>query len=102
MHNDSNYLKKCMKDIEIILNKYKLILNKKSKIYRNSEEIEFLGFRFSYKNKIIMKLSNKTKKKFKTKTKKINIDKSVIVSYKRHLSYGSCGSLFYKYAKFNK
>ena len=102
MHNDSNYLKKCMKDIEIILNKYKLVMNKKSKIYRGSEEIEFLGFRFSYKNRIIMKLSNKTKIEFKKKMKKIDIDKSVIVSYKGHLSYGSCGSLFYKYAKFNK
>ncbi len=49
MHEDLNYLKRCIKDIELILNKYKLVMNKKSKIYRGSEEIEFLGFGFSYK-----------------------------------------------------
>lgn len=105
VHKNYLYLKKCIKDIETILNKYKLSLNKKSKIYKSSEEIEFLGFRFSYNNKIIMKVSNKTKKRFKKKIKsidKVNMSlkvESVIVSYKGHLSYGTCGSLFYKILK---
>lgn len=105
IHDDYDYLNKCIKEINAILDEYKLSLNKKSKIYNSGEEIEFLGFRFSYENKIIMKLTNKAKRKFIKKMNKLNYncisdkERSIIISYKGHLSYGDCGSLFYKYTK---
>lgn len=99
-NKDKEYLKYCLNEVEKLLNKYKLKLNKKSKIYSCNELVEFLGFRFINKDKIIMKVSNKTKKKFKRKIKLkyVNFDKyrSVRNSYIGHLSYGSCGSLMYK------
>lgn len=99
-NEDKEYLKYCFKEIEKLLNKYKLKLNKKSKIYSSNEVIEFLGFKFINKNRIIMKVSNKTKNKFKIKMK-LNYEsydkyRSVRDSYKGHLSYGSCGSLMYR------
>ena len=105
---DKEYLKYCLGEIEKIVNKYRLVLNKKTKIYSSSEEIEFLGFRFSInkRDRIIMKITNKTKKRFKKniKVKKkmlkyelINFDeyRSVRDSYLGHLSYGSCNGLVY-------
>lgn len=35
-----------------ILMKYKLELNQKTKIYKSNENVEFLGFVFSYENNI--------------------------------------------------
>ncbi|MGM9850503.1 MAG: RNA-directed DNA polymerase [Bacilli bacterium] len=93
--NNKEYLKYCLKEIEIILNKYKLKLNNKTKIYSNKEEIIFLGFRFFIKNnKTIIKISNKTKKNFKKKLKTKNIN--IISSYIGHLKYGTCNNLIYK------
>lgn len=78
---------------------------------RNSYEP--LGFRFSSKNENIrMKLTNKTKKKFKAKMKYMNnkiknneitISKYTEVrnSYRGHLSYGNCKKLYYKYTLIN-
>lgn len=107
MHYDKEHLKRCLKDIEIILKKYKLNLNKKTKIYSSNEDVEFLGFRFSIINgKTIMKLTNKTKKRFKRKMKYlikkykdgvISFDeyRSVRDSYLGHLSHGNCNKLMY-------
>ena len=93
--------------LEKILAKYKLVLNRKTKIYSSSEEIEFLGFRFCIINgKTIMKLTNKTKKRFKRKMKYlikkykegvISFDeyRSVRDSYIGHLSHGNCNKLMY-------
>lgn len=108
MHEDKEYLKECLQKIEGILNKYKLELNRKTKIYNSNENIEFLGFMFSSKNKNIrMKLTNKTKKKFKINMKerhkelqsgKINLTEynQVKNSYRGHLSYGNCNFLYRK------
>ena len=106
MHSDKEYLKKCLVKIEEILQKYKLVLNKKTKIYYSNEEVEFLGFRFSISNdlNIIMRLTNKTKKSFKRKMKKMysNYDlnkcsyddmRSVRDSYMGHLRYGDYNNL---------
>lgn len=91
------------------MSKYKLTLNRKTKIYNSNENIEFLGFMFSSKNKNIrMKLTNKTKKKFKVKMRKKNKEllnniinyeqyRNVKDSYKGHLSYGNCNCLYNKY-----
>ena len=107
MHYDKEYLKKCLKSVEIILKKYKLNLNKKTKIYNSNEEVEFLGFRFCIiHGRTIMKLTNKTKKRFKRKIKYlikkykegvISFDEYRCVrdSYIGHLSHGNCNKIMY-------
>ena len=111
IHNDKEYLKFAKVKIEEIVNKYKLELNKKTKIYLSSEEIEFLGFRFFEKNKkTIYKVTNKTKKRFKRKIKRLykkynnkkildEEKRSVIASYLGHLGYGCCSKLIHKNIK---
>ena len=76
--------------IEKILDKYKLKLNRKTKIYKNREGIEFLGFRFLISNKIIMRVRKSTKKRFKK-----NLSEKNISSYLGHLGHGNCGNLIY-------
>ncbi len=109
IHESKDYLKYCLSKIENFLTKYKLQLNRKTKIYSSTENVEFLGFMFSSKNKNIkMKLTNKTKKKFKIKMNKKNREllnneitfeeyRSVRNSYRGHLSYGNCNSLYRRY-----
>lgn len=108
IHEDKEYLKKCLQEIVEILKKYKLEVNvKKTKIDGLNNGIDFLGFRFYLKNcKIVLKLRNNTKKRFKKRSKELikmkkdkMIDKkefdNLLASYKGHLMWGSCGSLFY-------
>lgn len=95
IHENKEYLKYCLSEIERIVDKYKLSLNKKTRIYKISEGIEFLGFRFIIKNnKIIMKIKNNTKKRFKRRLNDRNIS-----SYIGHLKYGDCSNLIYKVLK---
>lgn len=95
IHENKEYLKYCLSKIERIIDKYKLSLNKKTRIYKMSEGIEFLGFRFIIKNnKIIMKIKNNTKKRFK---RRVNINN--MSSYIGHLKHGDCGNLIYKTLK---
>ena len=95
IHENKDYLRYCLSEIERIIDKYKLILNKKTRIYKMSEGIEFLGFRFIIKNnKIIIKIKNNTKKRFKRRVNDRNIS-----SYIGHLKYGDCGNLIYKILK---
>ena len=98
-----------MEKINEYLKKFKLALNAKTKIYSSTEGIEFLGFVFYNKgSKIYMKLTNKTKKKFKEKMKIKNLEYindfiskkkylEVRNSYRGHLSCGNCYSLYNKY-----
>jgi len=107
IHKDKEYLKYCLKEIEKILDKYKLKLNKKTNISNIKEGFEFLGFRYYVKNsKVILKVKNQTKKRFKRKLKTFNylLDKNkitekevnqVINSYLGHLSHGSSSKLVY-------
>lgn len=112
IHHDKKYLKYCLDIIKNKLkNEYKLKLNnKKTKVDSIKGGIDFLGFNFYIRNKIIMKLRNNTKKKFKKRTKKLKLLKEndlisekeynmFVSSYKGHLSYGNCKSLFYKCLK---
>ena len=102
-HESKEHLKKCLKEIVGILKKYQLKLNAKTKIYSSSEEIEFLGFRFINKNKIIMKVTNKTKKRFIRKIKKVSSDeanyKAIVSSYLGHLNTGNARGLIFQYIK---
>lgn len=70
IHRDKEYLKYCLKEINKIIKKYHLELNNKTKIYSDTEGFEFLGFKFIIKNKkLVMKVRNQTKRKFKRKMK---------------------------------
>lgn len=106
IHEDKNYLKYCLSKIKIILSKYKLNLNfKKTEINSIKKELDFLGYRFVIRdNKIIIKVRNDCKKRFKKKIKLLrykdyNKYKNLIESYKGHLGYGDCRGLFYKVVK---
>lgn len=73
IHEDKEYLKYCLKEINIFIKKYHLELNNKTKIYSKKEEFEFLGFKYYLKNnKVIIKVKNQTKRKFKRKMKTLN------------------------------
>ena len=110
LHHDKNYLKYCLDNIiNILHNEYKLDINiKKTKIDNIKNGIEFLGYRFSLKNnKLIVKIKNTTKKKFKTRIKELKLlyDNNIItkkefnkyiVSYKGILMNCNCNDLYYK------
>ena len=104
--DNKEYLKHCLNDIKRIISKYKLELNmKKTRIYSINEGFEFIGFKFIKKNnKLLVKIKNQTKRKFKRKLKVLNklyiegrIDydtfNQVKVSYLGHLKYGNCNKL---------
>lgn len=102
LSNDKEYLKYCLKKIEKIVKKYKLSLNKKTKIINVSKEgLDFLGFRFCIiNNKVILKIRKLTKKNFKRKMKlafngKIPLERGlkIISSYRGHLKWGNCYNL---------
>lgn len=111
IHNNKSYLNKCLNKIIIILkDKYKLRINqKKTKVDHIRNGIDFLGYRFLIKsNRLILKIRNHTKKRFKTKMKHVNslyesniIDnydyKFLCSSYIGILKWGSCTNLFYRW-----
>lgn len=116
---DKNFLKECLKKIEKIIKKYKLEFNNKTRMYKLTSGFEFLGFRFiKIKNKLVIKVKNQTKRKFKRKIKKlyklykmnkINFDRIKMIesSYKGHLKYGNTNKLIintkklYEYSFYN-
>ena len=65
IHEDKDYLKYCLDRIRVMLNDLGMTLNNKTKIYKSSENINFIGVR---KNK---KYSNiaRTRRKYKRKLK---------------------------------
>ena len=109
--DNKEYLKDCLKKITKLMNKYKLKLNEKTRIYSINEGFEFLGFKYLKKNnKLIVKLKNQTKKRFKRKMKKIYksyINNTIGLkklyqiknSYEGHLKYGDTKKLVYQNLK---
>ena len=101
LSNDKEYLKRCLREIEKMVEKYKLRLNRKTKIINVSKEgLDFLGFRFCIYNKVILKVRRDTKKRFKRKMKLSKNDKfsdeqslQIFNSYKGHLKWGNCYKL---------
>lgn len=103
--NKKSELDKYLFEIRKIIKKYKLEFNQKTKIYNIDEGFEFLGFKYIRKNnKLIVKVRNQTKRKFKKKIKKIyklyTLDKMNIcdinqikASYLGHLRYGNTTKL---------
>lgn len=97
IHENKEYLKYCLSKIKIILSKYKLKLNlRKTEINSIKKELDFLGYRYSIKNnKVIMKVRNDCKKRFKKKMKEFKYD--VYQSYKGHFKWGNCKGLLIRY-----
>lgn len=101
LSNDKEYLKRCLREIEKMVEKYKLRLNRKTKIINVSKEgLDFLGFRFCIYNKVILKVRRDIKKRFKRKMKlskngKFSDEQSLQIfnSYKGHLKWGNCFNL---------
>ena len=97
---NKEYLKYCLDEISKFVLDYGLCLNDKTKIINVSKEgADFIGFRFYIKSKIILKVRNNTKKRFKKKMKlikkgKIENGKNVIASYKGHFKLGNCYNKF--------
>lgn len=88
LSTDKKYLKNCLKEIIKLLDKYKLKLNNKTKIVNvNKEGVDFLGFRFYIKDKVILKVRNSTKRRFKN-------NKTNKSSYYSHFKWGNCYNLF--------
>ncbi len=109
IHDNKEYLKECLKDINEILSKYKLKLNNKKTIISNiNNGLDFLGYKyFIINNKAIMKVKNDCKKRFNRKLKYLdnclrlnNINKKEYINemsgYYGHFKWGSCGSLLKK------
>ncbi len=104
--DNKEYLKYCLEKIEDIVRRYDLELNKKTKIINvRKEGLDFLGFRFIiWNNKILMKVRDITKKRFKRKVMAIRrgkIDRikgnEIINSYLAHFKWGNCYNLLRKY-----
>ena len=106
IHEDKDYLKYCRNEIIKFLKDFKLNINmKKTRVDSIKNGLDFLGFKFYIiNNKVVLKVRNNTKKKFKKKMKKVNylyddniIDykeyKMILDSYAGHLSYGTCNKL---------
>lgn len=96
-------MKYCLDEINKFVLDYGLCLNDKTRIINVSKEgADFIGFRFYIKNKIILKVRNNTKKRFKKKMKlikkgKTKNGKNVVASYQGHFKLGNCYYLFYKF-----
>ena len=102
LHRDKEYLEYCLHRIKDVIATYQLELNDKTRICSSMESFEFLGFRYYIKhNKVIMKVKNQTKRKFKRKLKKLYKNKQYVKllqvksSYIGHLHYGSTNKLIY-------
>ena len=109
-HHDKEYLKYCLDEItKKLKDEYKLDINtNKTKIHNIKNGVEFLGYRFCLKNgKVIAKVKNATKRKFKIRTKELKLlydnclitkkeFNKFIASYKGILMNGNCNDLYYK------
>lgn len=95
-HHDKEYLKYCKNEIEkFVKNNLNIELNKKkTKISNIKNGIDFIGYRYYIvDNKIVMKVRNKTKRRFKEKAKKDY--KKTKNTYKWFLELGDCKGLIY-------
>lgn len=92
IHQDKKYLQFCLQEIKKILKKYQLELNDKTMIISSKQGVSFLGFRYLLKDKkIIVKINNSTKRKFRRKMKRLEGNhkryQQVLASYHGHFRY---------------
>lgn len=109
IHSDKKYLRYCLKEITKKLhNEYKLDINiRKTKINNIKNGVEFLGYRFFLKNnKLVVRVKNTTKRKFKTRIRELKLlydnclitkweFNKFIASYKGILMNGNSYNLYY-------
>ena len=106
IHKDKDYLKYCLKKIINKLKEYYLDINdKKTRIDSIKNGVDFLGYRFFInRGKVILRLRNRTKKKYKEKIKDIgNLYRNNLISnnqfiiglnsYNGILKWGNCKRL---------
>lgn len=102
LHHDKEYLEMCLIEIkEYVENTLQLELNKKTQIIPLKQGIDFLGWKFHVRptGKIIRKVKQQSKIRFKRSIKKLKDDKNnnkctikqvkmKLASYRGHLEYG--------------
>lgn len=106
VHKDKNFLKYLLKEITAQLDKLDLSLNSRTQIFPLKNGLTYLGFRYqiSKTGKLIKKVSNKTAKRFRRRTRLIQIaysegfiDKTKAMqslqAYHGHLMHGDCFKL---------
>ena len=110
IHSDKDYLKHCLKELTSYLeNELNLSFNEKTEIFPLKNGVNYLGWHIylSDSGKIIRKISQQTKYKFKRNLKKmcnqyslgeieLSDIKQVVSSYKAHLSHGHTYKLMNK------
>lgn len=112
VHKDKNFLKYLLKEITAQLDKLDLSLNSRTQIFPLKNGLTYLGFRYqiSKTGKLIKKVSNKTAKRFRRRTRLIQIaysegfiDKTKarqsLQAYHGHLMHGDCFKLEKKVSK---
>lgn len=102
-HKDKKYLEYCLKEIEGFLLKEKLMLNDKTKIINLKNGLNFLGYRYIFKNnKLVVLINNGTKRKITNKLNRLDKIKpdnywSVLASYKGYFMHANSGNFLYNH-----
>lgn len=102
-HEDKQYLKYCLGEIEKKLAEVKLKLNNKTQILEIHHGFCFLGYRFILKDKkLLMLLSSDTKKRMKRRIAHVRKNKPEILdktlaSYNGYLNRAASGSFRFKH-----
>ena len=94
IHQDKEYLKYCLKQIKLFLEKEKVNLNDKTNIYSISNGFTFIGYKYIFKNnKLLMLIPSKTKKRIKVR---IYSNKTTIKNYNGYLKFGNNNNFYFK------
>ena len=102
-HEDREYLKYCLGEIEKKLAEVKLKLNKKTQILEIHHGFCFLGYRFILKDKkLLMLLSSSTKKRLRKRVKYVRENKpemldKTLASYNGYLNRAASGSFRFRH-----
>ena len=102
IHHDKEFLQECLRQIRALLeDTLKLELNAKTQLFPIKNGVEFLGWRFylTETGKVIRKMKQQSKLRFKRRLKKLQRDyengsielqdvKASLASYKGHLMHG--------------
>ena len=103
IHNDKTFLKYCLEEIQKFLLKEKLELNKKTQIINIKNGLNFLGYKYFFKNNKLIKIMNpSTKRRIVKSLKRIsklpykNNVKSAMASYNGYFKKCNCKSFIYK------
>jgi RNA-directed DNA polymerase len=96
MERSKDYLQLCLYVMELQLSRLKLKLNNKTTIFKGNNGINFLGYRFIFRNnKLLVLISSKNRRKILLKYK---LYKKGLISYQSIISYnGFIGYSINKY-----